>query len=663
MLVDGVREGRVWDERGGFRLVVGEGTVALVGPEGHVRASHRVSFSRDDVVATFLDDGQAIVGNGGTDAAFRGPHGGRLERWRLDDDAFEVLAELGDITPSMARVGEGVVIVVAEAGTSRVTASAFEALGQSADRIACTSGARPRCYLGFVEGDRWRIELAEDDAIDFVEDAGRVPPALRPRALPRSGPMSSQLGARGLPEVDLAPARHRLVVSSSSRSVVLGPEGIGADLDGANARWERDELLIVAGHDRPMDVATASRVSVFVDAIPHPLERDEVELVEVRDYDDWQAVAYEAESADRPIPVLRAPPVCSRAPPLRCVRAHTDGARIDGWELYDPRRSREVLARLPFTELPPGQGYVLVAPGGAYVRAVLGEASLFETSTGRVVSGLHHWLELDEGWIYVDPEEEHTLRLVSFDGRTTSRTFTQRLAGLSLVDGHHVFIRDVEGTGAVLAWPDLTTVRTLELGEPVEELLGCNARGAIVDASGRVVEDGGCPVAPIDDEAGRLVRVTRDHGWWLDRRLGDELHVHRGSDGAELVVRLTTAGVLASGPGGVFEGRGEVLDHVVVREVGPVRTAPITTGSSARARFERPGLVAAFFSGAPLPAPGEAPIAEQGPCPDRPPTIDASCAADATGTACRYPERGVICACRAPAPRTAPRWDCGELGE
>jgi hypothetical protein len=34
-----------------------------------------------------------------------------------------------------------------------------------------------------------------------------------------------------------------------------------------------------------------------------------------------------------------------------------------------------------------------------------------------------------------------------------------------------------------------------------------------------------------------------------------------------------------------------------------VRTAPITAGAEARARFERPGLVAAFFSGAALPTP------------------------------------------------------------
>jgi hypothetical protein len=61
--------------------------------------------------------------------------------------------------------------------------------------------------------------------------------------------------------------------------------------------------------------------------------------------------------------------------------------------------------------------------------------------------------------------------------------------------------------------------------------------------------------------------------------------------------------VLVAGPDGVFEGSGDVLDHVVVREPGAVRTAPITAGAEARARFERPGLVAAFFSGAALPTP------------------------------------------------------------
>lgn len=65
--------------------------------------------------------------------------------------------------------------------------------------------------------------------------------------------------------------------------------------------------------------------------------------------------------------------------------------------------------------------------------------------------------------------------------------------------------------------------------------------------------------------------------------------------------QLTHEGVLVSAASGVFEGSGPVVDHVVVREPGPVRRATITTGAEARARFERPGLTAAFFRGEPLP--------------------------------------------------------------
>ncbi|MFO0680926.1 MAG: hypothetical protein U0234_02690 [Sandaracinus sp.] len=49
-------------------------------------------------------------------------------------------------------------------------------------------------------------------------------------------------------------------------------------------------------------------------------------------------------------------------------------------------------------------------------------------------------------------------------------------------------------------------------------------------------------------------------------------------------------------------------------------------------------------------------------CPSRPPVDGTSCPQRAS---CRYPRRGVVCACQADAPgRGAPRhWVCGELGE
>jgi len=124
----------------------------------------------------------------------------------------------------------------------------------------------------------------------------------------------------------------------------------------------------------------------------------------------------------------------------------------------------------------------------------------------------------------------------------------------------------------------------------------------LVQPDGPTLE-GACPVRDARDDQAWLIQVSADRSLWIDGRLGDEVVVHRVSDGAVLSVRVTTDGVLAVGPGGVFEATGAVADHVVVREPGPVRSAPITTGAEARARFERPGLVSAFFRGAPLPTP------------------------------------------------------------
>jgi hypothetical protein len=152
----------------------------------------------------------------------------------------------------------------------------------------------------------------------------------------------------------------------------------------------------------------------------------------------------------------------------------------------------------------------------------------------------------------------------------------------------------------VVSVPTLQLERTIALGEPSAPYV-CLGDNLVADDGDQV--EGGCPLRGLGEAEWYSLEVSRDRTFWVDARLGDEVRVHRTADGAELVVRLTTSGVLVAGPDGVFEGSGDVLDHVVVREPGAVRTAPITAGAEARARFERPGLVAAFFSGAALPTP------------------------------------------------------------
>jgi hypothetical protein len=323
-------------------------------------------------------------------------------------------------------------------------------------------------------------------------------------------------------------------------------------------------------------------------------------------YLDW----FFADEDQRAAVPPRTPPVCSTTRPIRCVRAHFvdsefEGWTIEGWDVFDPARASRVLWHLEGPDHPPGRGYVLVSPGGLFVRSRgEGTTSLLPIAAGPLeepIVGLERWVELEPGWVFVDPEDPRTVRSLSFEGQQAERHTASPVRSLDIVDSGHVLVW-LEGdpiTAELLTAPQLTVERTLDLGAAATALQ-C-VRDDLVDAENHVVRSGGCPLRGLGLPESLEVWVSRDGAFWLDRRRRAEAIVHRSVDGAWLRAQLTREGVLVSAASGVFEGSGPIVDHVVVREPGPVREATITTGAEARARFERPGLTAAFFRGAPLP--------------------------------------------------------------
>jgi hypothetical protein len=602
VLVDGVRGAVLLDELGGLRLVHGAGTVALVDQDGHVRASHRFAFGADGASAVFLDATQAVVGNGDQDG-FRGPWAGDLDRWRLDTDEVEELARLGYASPLLARVGEAVVVVSpADEILLGVTRTGVERRDERVDQLVWPPGRPAECYVGNGE-ETWLVHAASDGALSLREVNGPVPAA----PLPSRGearPTASEIGARGLPGAALAPEGGRLAVSTSSTMHLLGSDGIGPELASTGyLEWDGPAALHVGPHLHPIAQPTPHRRSLVVEHIPYAGETEDGTPPEIAAYDEWRYEADEALEQGVPVPPPRLEPVCSSAP-VRCVRAHLDGLEIDGWELFDPARPTRVLGRIRGRTIPPGEGYVVVAPGGVFVRDAGETVTLTPLPRGTPYTDVERWAELEAGWALVAPDDPATLHFVPTGGRAVTRVFAAPVEDLTIVDAGHLLIVQADGDARiahVLTVPDLRTERTLDLGTGSARMLRCGGNDLVEEQTDRVAVPGGCPIQGLGYDDALAISMSADRAFWLDARLGDELRVHRVADGATLTVRVTTAGVLASGPGGVFEATGEVADHVVVREPGPVRTAPITSGAEARARFERPGLVAAFFAGRPLP--------------------------------------------------------------
>jgi len=608
VLIDGVRDAVVLDELDGFRLVGGSGTLALVGPDGHVRASHRFAFGADGATGVFFDAGRVVTGNGDHDG-FRGPWSGRLSRWSLDTDTIERLRGLGYVAPLLARL-DGVVAVVSpsESTLSGATATGIDDYGDYAvDQLGWAPGRPPECYVG--DGERAWLARSDGSGHLVLTDVNGPVPETPPPARVDGLAMSGQLGARGMPAAELAPTAHMLAISTSSTMVLLGPDGIGAELRSPGyLQWLSDATLRVGSFLHPLSAPTIHRTSMLVDRVPSPMYSESDPIPELSAFGEWQYQAREAQESGAPVPPLTLQPVCSSGAPVRCVRAHVDDEQdIDGWELFDPARPTRVLARLEGRQWPPGYGYVVVAPGGRFLRDIDEGATITPLPRGEPIDDLETWVELETGWVYVEPADMAVLHFLPYRGRAVERTFDGEVRSLTIVDGAHVLVGvedDAGEVGHVVELSSLSSVRTIDIGSSSGSVASLHCHDAdLVDQADDVVVVGGCPVPGLDYDDSLVITSTRDRAFWMDGRLGDELLIHRGSDAAVLHVRVTTGGVLVSGPGGVFEATGEVRDHVVVREPGPVRSAAIATGAEARARFERSGLTAAFFRGDPLPTP------------------------------------------------------------
>lgn len=610
VLIDGLRGAHVLDVVGDFSLVGGTGTIALVGPEGHVRASHRFAFGADGASGVFLtptagDATHAVVGNGDQDG-FRGPWGGELDRWSLDTDTLAQLHHLGYAAPLFARVGPSVVVVSpAMTELYGVTATGFEEREEGADQLGWAPGRPAECYVGNGE-DTWLVRADASGALVVTEASGPVPESIAAQRIPSTWPMSATIGARGLPSVALEPSGGHLAISTSSTTIVFGPEGLGAEREGGReVSFPRAGLLRAGEVVSPVAAPALLSRSQLASRFEYPEDEEGATAPELRAFFDWRYQAGEAVADGQPIPPLAIEPLCNAVAPLRCVRARLEGAALAGWDYYDPARPRRVLGTIDQRNYPPGPGHALVAPGGRWIRIFNGEgdSSIVAMPRGPRYERLESWVELDSGFLLIDPDRSERLVFLPFrGGAETERIDEVAFARLAILDATHALAWNGGDTVEVLAIPSLTTERTLTLG--AEGALYHCRDGGLADADGDDFLPGACPLADLDEDEGWSITVSSDRAFWVDQRLGDELLVSRRIDGARLIVRVTTDGVLVNAADtGVFEGAGGVLDHVVVREPGPVRTAPIVAGAEARARFERPGLVAAFFSGAALPTP------------------------------------------------------------
>lgn len=637
VLVDGVRSGGVVvDELAGVRLVTGEGTIALVGADGHVRAAHRLAFG-SSAGGAFVGADHAAVGSADANG-FRSPWADDVLRWDLDHDTLTQLAVLGYLPPSFAHFGEVAVVGIDE-GLAFVGRGSFE-IWEGAWGTVVWPASRPdwaalvapetdtvRGLLvlraGMIESEEVEgtvvlvgatelaaLENEADGALRLVRLPERTPvvvegllpgevvvdtiargdlsyvrfrgpdgerdlelPSFRwvaaePHDFVHAAPLFD-VGPHGIRSFEFAPTSSRIALATSTRTIVLGPGGIEHHFGGGRrVSWVGSEALLrVDGLYRPLG---------------EPSRDGRSTLTPARDGD-----AICTPSGRR----------------RRCLRSVEDSG---DWELYDAAHPRRVLGTIP----PSSDGALVpevLAPGARYVRGTdeWGRSVIVSLPGGERTVFESDWLELADAWIFVetdsDGEEPRLVRIPYDGGDSTERELGETPWGLGILDDGHVILV-LDGAAEVILTATLETERTIErdAAEPTHHWT-CSADGLFDDGvSGyEAVPDPACP-PDFDYERASFV-VSFDRAFTAEGSLGDEIHVRRTADGAEISVRISDAGVLVSGPGGVFAGEGDLLDHVVVRDPGPVRAAAITFGADARARFERPELLAAFFSGAPLP--------------------------------------------------------------
>lgn len=678
ILIDGVRDGALLEEREGLRLVGGSGTVALVGADGHVRAAHRFGYGGEGTLARFLDDTEVVVAD--VDAeGFRGPYSGRLVRWHLDDDTLDVLGEMGDGRLWTERFGRYLLISDSVEYVYAVDGERAQQLVDAVDFVRMPDGSFVTTTYGdpfpaavahlTLASDGSLVETAFADRYDVLLDTGlaRTPDGQRlvrlvdrtvldvdlsgctelwvtvahigcfpdgleqeasrwlrladltwiPREEIVEEPLPDEeevippsvvasIGARGIPEMAWSSA-NTLALGASSGTLLLDARGLRSlGSRSGRLRWGGSpEYVVVGMRVFPLDGPSSERTSTRTEMRPYLGDIDEEPLAELQAYDRW---------ADGGEPPTFAP-LCNDAA-HRCVRTvANEERRIVAWGLFDPRRPSRELRRIE-AELPVTAATAFM--GAAWLRVVDdgGAMHLEPLTAGEPTSAAERWrwVELESGWVVAPGDTPSVVTFVpDGSGEPVSRSFEGVVETITIADEDHVLVEiGFEGPFVplshhveVLELPSLTTVRQYAGSGSVHTR---RCRGAdliesvtIADETVEQLHEAGCPIPHHDDEDRSMpLAFSGDGAFWVEP-LGDVMRIHRTSDGAVLEVRMTTEGALVVGPGPSFEASGTIAEHLVVRSAGPVRAASLTVGPDVRARFERPGLVAAFFAGQPLP--------------------------------------------------------------
>lgn len=401
-----------------------------------------------------------------------------------------------------------------------------------------------------------------------------------------------------MPTLAFAHASPRLALQSSAGVVVLGPGGFEHTraLTG-EVGWLAENVLTVGGALVPMELPIDAASSTLTSAVPFGFGGEDGDyLVE------HELVAQWRDSGEAP-PDL--PPVCNDETPRRCVRTVLDEDAPDGiarLEVYDPARPARALLRVD-ADLPATARTVAVS--SRRVRVIDSEGRMrVEPIGGGETSPLADawsWRETRRGWVLVPSDAPDVLVGVpSGAGAIVRRTVGDALfsSGVTIVDDERALVR-IGDEAHLIRIPTLETLATYPLATE-RVAWSCELADVVERETGTRLE-GACPrPLPEDDYRTIAALLSADRAFWAEP-LGDEVRVHRVADGATLTVRMTTEGTLVIGPGPTFEADGAIADHLVLREAGPARSATTTVGADVRARCERPGLVAAFFSGAPLP--------------------------------------------------------------
>ena len=504
----------------------------------------------------------------------------------------------GSAGPSLVRLADGTPVAI--------DLGPCEQVSGGNDAVTCRAASGNRSLrlsdMTWLDVADEEVVSLEGDGWEALQDDGSE--AETPSGPPPAPPPVPTVGARGILDVAWSPA-HQLALGTSSEVALLSEAGIrSVATRGGQIDWgDSAEYLMLGRRIVPLDTASLDRPSTRTEVLPYLGEEDDDGyLDEVARYQWWLGGIM-----DEPV----ATPICNAGRPRRCVRTvASQELGLQGWTIFAPTRPDRELGHID-VGLPAVGATAFV--GAAWVRVVDESGRMrLEPLAGGASMGLAapaHWAELAAGWVLVTEDEPTVLSFVpDGPGEVVRRTFDFEIDDVTIVDDGHVLIRirpghTIHRTVQRLEVPSLASLRDYAPSVP-RHARRCDGADLVVEASVAdetvsQVHPGACP-HPVPDDDTLPIAIAGDGAFWAEP-LGERVRIHREADGAVLEVRMTTEGVLVVGPGQIYEATGTIAEHLVHRAAGPVRSAAITTGAEVRERFERPGLIAAFFSGQPLP--------------------------------------------------------------